>query len=367
MAVVKVIGMDIYRYRVPLQIPLVFAETPLTQREGLIIQMTGDDHSVGLGEIAPLPGLSAERLPEAQRQILEVKDRLMNRQIPPQVEELTWYFETWLRSWKLLNSVRCGLEMAILNLLANANDRSVAELLGGPSRPQIMFSALLSGTQKEVSRAIKKYLRLGVHSFKLKVGSNDIFVDIEKIILIHALLPKNCHLRIDANQKWDYGQAGSFVKALDRSMVEYLEEPTKDNLLLDEFFKVTQFPYALDESLNQLPKEKIKALKGVKAFVLKPTLLGGFEKAMGWVRLAHELGIEAVISSSYETGLGIRFLAQFSSVATSAPAGLDTLKWFTKDLYDEELLIKEGCLLAESLSIEKNRIDFGMIEPVKNG
>ncbi len=368
MDVVKIIAFDVFRYSLPLALPLMFQGKSLAQREGLIVQLTGETHAIGFGEIAPLPGFSQERLQEAQKQTLELRENLLNRRIPARVEELTWHFETWLRPFRLFPSVRCGLETAVLNLLADSREVTLCEILDGRPKSTVPMSALLQGTQKQMTREVKQCLQKGIHSYKLKVGASDVYSDIERIAIVRSLIPQSAALRIDANQTWDYAQASSFAKALTREYVEYIEEPTKDNLMLGEFFKVTHLPVALDESLRELPLTAIKELKGVKAFVLKPMMLGGFEKVFEWVRLAKELGIEAVISSSFESGVGVRALAHLASAAAPAvPAGLDTLKWFERDLYKKELKVQEGSIDWESMLIEKNSIDFGCLEPVKKG
>ncbi len=368
----KITEINLFRYKLPLTLPMSFEGKAMPEREGLILEITDEDHSVGFGEIAPLPGFSEERLQEAQRQALDLKDALINRRIPEGVEKLTWHFDTWLKTYKLFPSVRCGFEMAVLDLLARSREVSLHELFGAKHQRSVPLSALIQGTQKQLSREVKNYVHEGVRSFKLKVGSNDTYSDLERIAFVRSILPANAALRIDANQQWDYGAAGSFAKAMEKDLrngVEYLEEPTKDNLLLGEFFKVTQFPYALDESLRQLPLKTIKELKGVKAFILKPTMLGGFERAMNWARLAQGSGIGAVVSSSFETGVGVRALAQLAAALPEprSPAGLDTLKWFEKDIYTEGLAIKDGSILTESLSVDKNLMDFRLMEPVKKG
>jgi len=70
---VIITGFEIYKYRLPLNIPIPLASKLLLFREGLIIQIFNEKGVFGLGDIAPLPGLSRETLAQAQKQILTLK------------------------------------------------------------------------------------------------------------------------------------------------------------------------------------------------------------------------------------------------------------------------------------------------------
>ncbi|MDP7639358.1 MAG: adenylate/guanylate cyclase domain-containing protein, partial [Candidatus Hydrogenedentes bacterium] len=46
-------------------------------------------------------------------------------------------------------------------------------------------------------------------------------------------------------------------------------------------------------------------IKNLKAIVIKPTLLGGFHRSNQLALKARELGLQPVVSSAFETGIGI--------------------------------------------------------------
>ena len=110
-------------------------------------------------------------------------------------------------------------------------------------------------------------------------------------------------------------------------------------------------PVALDESLLKLTPEALAPLPNLKAIVLKPTLLG-FERSMQFGRKATSMGITPVVSSAFETSLGLTALVELAAClnTTDVAVGLDTLEWFAKDLLARPLQIERGRLnLSESV------------------
>lgn len=69
------------------------------------------------------------------------------------------------------------------------------------------------------------------------------------------------------------------------------------------------------------------------ALVIKPTLIGSLERCSQFIDFAHQHGLQAVISSSLETSLGLSQLARFSAWKTPQQTpGLDTLQLFQAQL-----------------------------------
>ena len=119
--------------------------------------------------------------------------------------------------------------------------------------------------------------------------------------------------------------------------------------LIDEIGMV--LPCALDESLLELTPDTLPSVSEIKAIVLKPTLLG-FEKAMQFARSATGLGMIPVVSSTFESGVGLDALVHMAACvnATDVPVGLDTLDWFEEDLLVEPLRIETGALHVAELA-----------------
>lgn len=78
--------------------------------------------------------------------------------------------------------------------------------------------------------------------------------------------------------------------------------------------------------------------EGVTALVLKPAVLGGFERTAQLAAWAAQRGMRAVVSSAFESSLGLSQLAQLAAALEAAPGaratqhGLATLTWFAEDV-----------------------------------
>jgi O-succinylbenzoate synthase len=108
-------------------------------------------------------------------------------------------------------------------------------------------------------------------------------------------------------------------------------------------------PVALDETVVRHGECELEKWRGAAAAVLKPTLLGGFEISMYLARKAMNLGMTPVISSSFESSLGLIALANLAAFVNEndVAAGLDTADWFLADVLDGPLPIEKGRLDLE--------------------
>lgn len=245
----------------------------LEKREGLILQ-----YKDGLGEIAPLPGWSREALSEALSETLSLLSDLPHAKAQ-------------------LASVQFGISCALRPF-------SLAPL-------RVPLCALHTP-------------RPGCSSLKLKLGS----LSPESAIQLVRPYLGRYRLRLDVNRAWTLDQALQFASAFSPDDFDYLEEPVSSFSDLIQFSRLTHFPIAVDESLQDSPFLEVPTLK---AAIVKPTLLGKIPPLPPSLPL--------ILSSSYESSLGILQIARLSS--SPLPQGLDT---FAEDLLVPPLQVEEGHL-----------------------
>ena len=232
------------------------------------------------GDIAPLPGFSRENFFDARDEAGALLPRL--GQVRPE-----------------LPSVRFGFACACRPL---------------PRRVCVRTAAL------------EKH-RLGFQILKLKLGA----LSLEDAIAKVRAAPEGVRLRLDFNRKWSLRELLELVQHLDTSRIEYFEEPARtwDELL--EFGERTQLPLALDESLGEYAPLKLPKLK---ALVVKPTMLGEVPTP--------PQGVELILSSAYESGIGVLHLAALSYAHTTQ--GFDSYSAFARDVLRHRPQIAEGLL-----------------------
>ncbi|MDO8580669.1 MAG: o-succinylbenzoate synthase [Candidatus Omnitrophota bacterium] len=339
----KITGFDIYQYTLPLKPGLTVLGNPLTQREGLIIHLHGNDKAEGFGEISPLPGFNKESLAEALEQAKECKQQLVGQNIPSGIEKLNGKFQSWLGPMGLKPSVRFGVEMAVLNLLANAANVPLIQLISKEIHTQIRVNALLQGPKSTVLSQAQALIDQGYKAIKLKATGKNIAENIDLVRSVNGVISGQALLHVDVNQQWTLNEAIEFGNEVGLAAMDYIEEPFREIEEIPQFFMQTTIPVALDESLQKFSFNDIKSIEGVDVLVLKPTFLGGIERTWDWMNHARRFALETVISSSFETGVGLLALANLSGATyRETTAGLDTLKWFENDLLKGGLEIHKG-------------------------
>jgi O-succinylbenzoate synthase len=329
---VSIATCQLYAYRLPVTEPVFVRGHRLEQREGLLIHLISDTGHEGWGDIAPLPGFSRETLAEAQQQARLACTRLEGRGYEDDQNLLD----------SLLPSVRFGFDSANMMMGADFHQTNPGEWLGGETST-VSLSALLTGSTDACVAAARRAVTREYETFKLKVGQGTVEEQVERIRQVRDVLPGNAALRLDANRAWSLETACAIAKALPDFRPAYVEEPLADIAQLTAFHASTGWDLALDETLHGLkPDQPLPDIQGVVAWVFKPTLVGALNDICEWQRRAHWAKKVAIISAAYESGVGIRMLAEIASRAEEWAAGLDTYRFLAADVFEPRMDIDFG-------------------------
>ena len=269
-------------------------------REGALLCLEDVRGYRGFGEIAPLPQRSRETLQEALAQLQGHKERILS---------FDWSMDNLfdeLTKLSLYPSVQFGLESALLALLDPLP----------PSTKEV--SAFLYGTKEQILKQAKQKQREGYTSAKLKVShlpQNQAFSLVEQLQSMFSL-------RIDVNRAWETKESLQFFSAFSLNAFDYVEEPFKNPLDLALF----THPFAVDESFPDfLSLQDLEKLPRLKALVYKPTVQGGLLSLLPLQRWAISRGIQLVLSSSFESSVGLRCIAALADrLSLQAPLGIGT-------------------------------------------
>jgi O-succinylbenzoate synthase len=163
-------------------------------------------------------------------------------------------------------------------------------------------------------------------------------------------------IRLDANRAWTLEEAVEFGNEVRGLNIEYIEEPLRDPRELEVFHRRTGLMFAWDESLLELTGMPDGALpEGLAAVILKPAILGGVGVIQSWIRAAEERKIDWVVTSCFESGVGLRNLARtcWLNGAGTRAMGLATADYFERDVLVPALSSERGAIdLGESFSSE---------------
>lgn len=355
-------AVDVFSYSLRLNRSMPGKSGGIQERIGYLLKLVSETDVGGWGEAAPLPGFSRESFEETGRQLMTLRRWLPGVTVPENTEMLSGAFSMWLDSRELFPSVRCAVEMATLNLLASQQSRPLACLLTQRPTESIALNGLITDDMS-VTEATRDCRQNGYRAVKLKVGGGSVERDIERVRELHSQLGGSVAVRLDANRAWSFDEAMRFANAIADCYPEYIEEPLAEPVQLRELATRTGLPVALDETLLDMTPSQLREHDYARAVILKPTLLGGFELAAGFAGVAVEMGIKVVVSSSFESSVGIAALANFAA-AYSAPntaAGLDTLNWFENDLLIEPVEPSHGRLQIEQVSRAAASVDESLL------
>jgi O-succinylbenzoate synthase len=332
---------ELRRYSLPLTRPLKLKNEVLTRRTGLLLRFGWSGGEAGYGEIAPLPGFSKETLEEATTAVVRWSRSLgsLPKSEPERARALAFLKKT--------PSVQFGIDCATSQFRHVIGGADSLGLWSG-ARTSVSVNGLLSGTINEVVERAAALKDAGHRAIKLKVGRGDLKNDVEMTVEAYRVLEGAASLRLDANRAWDFDTAMEFSRGVANCGIEYIEEPLQSPGLLWEFFRKSGMPVALDETVAEFDGELdlLRARQWAAAIILKPTILGGIARCAQLAYEALEFGIKPVVSSSFESGVGLAALAHFAAGVTreDIPVGLDTYGWFAEDLLEKRFTYKDGAL-----------------------
>lgn len=262
----------------------------------------------GIGEIAPLPGLSVEHTEQLEAQIT-LFCQLINEGIP--IHEFISDFGP---------SFRFGFESAHLDL--NHGGRNIlfpSDFTRGDFSIPINGLVWMSEIEAMQAEAFEK-IKSGYKVIKFKVGALDFDSECR---LLETIRKKHSEwqitFRLDANGGLDPSFWEEQLRAFSKYYIHSIEQPLKPGpaSIWDEVCAKSPIKIAFDETLiGMKPDEETeKYMKLVKPdfFILKPTLLGGFKICDSWIALGKRCQIDWWATSALESNIGLNAIAQWAA------------------------------------------------------
>ena len=277
------VGVTAHRVRVPLRVPL----GGQSFRDATLVR-----GPVGWGEFSPLPGYPCD---------------------PRQCEEAVR--ESVFVAWP--TPVRAEIPV---NALVPAVDAATAERLAAEA------------------------VAAGVTTVKVKVGGGPLGDDADRVAAVRAALGPAGRIRLDANGAWDSDTAVAAIERLAGFDLELVEQPVADLADLARVRRRVTVPVAADESLRSLgDARRLAALDAADAVVVKVQPLGGVRAAL---RIIEAAGVPAVVSSLYETSIGLAAGVALAAALPELPfaCGLGTGVLLAGDVVADPLIPVAGLL-----------------------
>lgn len=305
----------------------------------------------GIGECGPLKGLSHDDRHDFELKLQEVCQKINATYLSNfSVRGLLAIF-----SLQEYPSILFGLETALLDL-KNGGSRMIFPTSFYDGNKAIPINGLVwMGEEKFMQQQLEEKIQQGYTCIKLKIGALDFDAELKLIESIRKRFSsEKITIRVDANGAFGFEEAKEKLKLLSNYSLHSIEQPIKAGLL-DEMKALcadTPLPIALDEELIGIKtiEEKKKLLEFIRPqyIILKPTLVGGMEMSLEWIRLAESLNIGWWITSALESNIGLNAVSQFAaSLNVSLPQGLGTGQLYHNNI-DSPLTIQRDELFYDT-------------------
>jgi o-succinylbenzoate synthase len=306
---------ETFRIAVPLIKPFKTALRTVTTAESIFVKITCDNGISGWGEAPPTVVITGDSLSSIESAIQHVfkpfllKKNLLN-------------YESIFQGLKGLmvgnSSPKAAVDMALYDCLSQFCKLPLYQFLGGHKKQlETDFTVSVNGPEEMGEDAVS-YIQKGFNVLKVKVGKDDIAVDIERIREIRRRVGMDIKIRLDANQGWTEKDAIRAIRKLEDTglEIELVEQPVKANNIegLKQVTDAVDTPIMADESVFT-PKQAFQVLKTRSADLINIKLMkaGGIYQAQMINQLAETCGVECMVGSMIETRLGITAAAHLAA------------------------------------------------------
>jgi len=348
--------------------PIAFRDPPLLNAAGIhepwalraIIELETNDGRIGLSETyGDLPML--EVLQQTRDQViglspfdLSVMEQRMRAAVRPASSQVEFTLAPGSHAAKNVPKAVSAWEVAMLDLQGQILNAPVADLLGGPVRDRVAYSAYLFfkyaehhgrpyapdawgeavNPQQLVAQARRMIGLYGFQSIKLKGG---VFEPAHEIACIRALreaFPEH-PLRLDPNANWSLETSVRAAPELDE-LLEYYEDPTPGLENMAELARHTRLPLATNMVVTTFDELRRSVQLGSVQVVLSDHhYWGGLRATQLLARMCEVWGLGLSMHSNSHLGISLLAMTHVAAATPNVTYACDThYPWQEEDVID---------------------------------
>lgn len=345
-------------FRLPMRARFEAAHGVMADREGVLLELTDAAGHTGLGDAMPIASWGMGTVADVLALLEAHGGAVVGDALP--------------MTGPGVSSLRCALDVAMLDLRGRAAGRPVAALLGdGEPSPWVMANAVIGGGRAaEVAQYGREAHAAGYGVLKLKVGVGTVAEDIRRVSALREACPEAL-IRLDANGAWDEATAREAVEGFAPYGIELLEQPVPPAEVdaLARIHASARFPIGADEVVGDPPLfERVLEARAASVVVLKPMVLGGLTAARAVAARAAARGMATLVTTTFDSSVGTAAALHLAASLPAGPAhGLSTGEHLAADVVAGTLVPVRGRMAlpgAPGLGIE---VSEAMLEAVATG
>ena len=358
-AMLEIVDLEAIAVSVPLRRPVTMSGEVVDRAQNLVVRVTDGDGRTGWGEAASAPLMTGET-----QQGMVAAARYIARRIKGlQIESVDGPAEFVSRAVYGNPGAKAAIEMALLDLLGQACNKPLHDLIGGSVRNRAPVLQMLSsdGTCPEQEQA-RQALDRGVRAFKVKVGRYGAEEDLARCEEVREAVGSRPRISADANEGFQREVAVDFCSGAKAAGLDFVEQPVPSNDLeaMRACAKASAVPIGADEGIRSISDiRKHHEAGAARGGSIKPLKLGIWNLLRAG-RLMNEFAMHVNLAGKIaETGIGSAAIAH---VAVSLPQ-LDwdvsvTNQYLQDDIVAEPVRVVEGRIAppdAPGLGVEVAR------------
>jgi L-alanine-DL-glutamate epimerase-like enolase superfamily enzyme len=320
------------------------ARTVHAVSEFVVVRVSLTSGAYGYGEVSATRNWSGEDAVSATHFIRDVLAAVLVGQPVSPVAALSARMDLALSGNPF---TKAALNTALWDALGRSLGLPVAALLGGPHRTEIPVKISLSGDGDRLRACHAAACAKGFSAFKVKVGKG-LAGDLARVGLARELVGPEAFLGADANGGWSRAESSRAIAALRELGLSMVEQPLPAADLAGlSSLRGAGLPVLVDESVYG-PADLVRVLRaeaadGVSLYVGKS---GGLEQLVASAVMAAHFGLEVVIGSNAEMGIG-------SAAMAHAAAACPRLGETPSDIIGHHFYVED--ILTEPLDIDGRR------------
>ena len=345
----KISKVEAIPFSIPYQVPVTIATGTLVVQESVLVRISADNGTIGLGETQPVPFFQG--CGETQDTVLvlinDVFTPLLLGQSPFDIEKLNQAMERAVCGG---NYARTAVGDALYDLVARALGVPLCDLLGGSYREKIpsVWSIGMKPTQAMADEARQQRDR-GYFLLKCKIGSANPETDVENVAAIRGALGQDVPFRVDGNAGMRYSEALSRLKRIvEPYQLEFVEQPVAiwDLEGLARLSDVLSVPIMADESANSIHAVmELVRRKAASIIDIKLAKMGGIYNARKIAAIADAAGMPLYAGGMVATSIGAATAAHFFAATWNVIGGdfqIGPDGWLAADIVKNPLEVKDG-------------------------
>lgn len=326
------------KYQLQFIRPVLTSRGAMAVKKGYFVTVSNGQTS-GVGECSFIEGLSRDVLPEIENELARVCANIHRwTSIKDEV-------------YQQFPSIVFAVETALLDL-KNGGKKQLFVTDFALGKTAIHINGLVwMGTKAFMLEQLQSKLAQGFKCIKIKVGAIEFEEECALIAFIRSHFDETqMEIRLDANGAFKANDVFEKLERLSRFHIHSIEQPIAVNQwsLMKEICDAKIVAIALDEELIYTVDSaaKLNMLDAIapQYIILKPSLIGGFEKSDEWIQWAEERNIQWWATSALESNIGLNAIAQWVSAKQDILVqGLGTGALYTNNI-DSPLVVRGGQL-----------------------